>query len=160
MKAHGILLLLFSTLIAVSSAQNPTSSPVAPGVSVIKFTWSKERVGWERDPFGGVVESYDEMRARTRNEKRIDDAKRGGNTGEADRLRRDARADAAIFESQRRKAPPRYFFLYKASVRNDGAKIIKTIDWDYVFLKPARSGRLVADNSPVKKRSARARAKS
>jgi len=136
MKACGVLLRLILTLGALAAgalAQDPTDAPAAPDLTILKFSWSKERIGWERDPFGGAVESPDEMRIRTRNERRIDDAKRGGNNTEVDRLRRDARADAAIIESQRRKAPPRYVFLYKASVKNTSEKIIKAIDWDYVF---------------------------
>ena len=136
MKACGLLLRLMLALGAASAlalAQNPTDAPAAPDVTVLKFSWSKERIGWERDPFGGAVESPDEMRIRTRNERRIEDAKRGGNNIEIDRLRRDARADAANIESQRRQAPPRYAFLYKASIKNNGAKIITAIDWDYIF---------------------------
>ncbi len=136
MKTCGVLLQLILTLGAAAAgtlAQNPTDAPAAPDVTVLKFNWSKERIGWERDPFSGAVESPDEMRIRTRNERRIEDAKRGGNSIEIDRLRRDARADAAIIESQRRQAPPRYAFLYKASIKNNGAKTITAIDWDYVF---------------------------
>ncbi len=132
MNALGVLLLI-STLTAASPLQSQTISPATNGVIIHKFSWSKERIGWERDPFGGAVESYDEMRVRARNEKRIDDAKRGGSSADIDRLRRDARADAAIIEKQRGKAPPRYVFLYKASIKNGGEKIIKAIDWDYVF---------------------------
>ncbi len=140
MNALGVLLLV-STLTATSPVQNPTNSPDTNGVVIHKFSWSKERIGWERDPFGGPVESYDEMRVRARNERRIDDAKRGGSSAEVDRLRRDARADAAIIKSQRGNAPPpRYVFLYKASVKNGGEKVIKAIDWDYVFYE-AGTGR-------------------
>ena len=113
----------------------------ASGVSVVKFGWDKERVNWERDPFGGPVENFDEMRARARNEKRLDDAKRGGG-GEADRIRREARADAALLERPRRKGPPRYGFRYKISVRNDGAKAVKELDWDYVFTDSATGDEL------------------
>ncbi len=140
MNALGVLLLV-STLTATSPVQNPTNPPGANGVVIHKFSWSKERINWERDPFGGPVENYDEMRIRARNEKRIDDAKRGGSSADIDRLQRDARADAAIIERQRGKAPsPRYVFLYKASVKNGGEKIIKAIDWDYVFYE-AGTGR-------------------
>ena len=108
----------------------------APGVAVVKFSWDKERVNWERDPFGGPVENFEEMRVRARNEKRIDDAKRGGG-GDVDRIRREARADSALLEIARQKGPPRYGFRYKLSVRNDGAKAFKELDWDYVFTDAA-----------------------
>src|SRR4051812_17084202 len=122
--------------------QQPTDSQGdASGVAVVKFSWDKERVNWERDPFGGPVENFEEMRVRARNEKRIDDAKRGGG-GDVDRIRREARADSALLEIARQKGPPRYGFRYKLSVRNDGTKAVKEFDWDYVFTDGATGDEL------------------
>ena len=126
-------LALVALAVAVCAQQPAPTQSVAPDLSVVKFSWDKERVNWERDPFGGPVENFEEMRVRARNEKRIDDAKRGGNNAEVDRIRREARADSALLEIARRKGPPRYGFRYKLSVRNDGAKAVKELDWDYVF---------------------------
>ncbi|HEV7903201.1 MAG TPA: hypothetical protein VGO96_05115 [Pyrinomonadaceae bacterium] len=103
-----------------------------PDLTVVKSGWSKERLGWERDPFSGPVENFDEMRVRARNEKRIDDAKRGGSP-EVDRIRRESKADSAILEQRRRKSPPRYGFMYKVTVKNAGTRAIKSLDWDHVF---------------------------
>lgn len=137
MKILAAIFLLASLLIADARAQTAaTSAPAAdpPDVTVVKYSWSKERINWERDPFGGAVENFDEMRVRTRNQKRIDDAKRGGNSIEENRIKREANADAANIASTRQNTPPpRYVFLYKTSVRNTGTKTIKLIDWDYVF---------------------------
>lgn len=144
MSALGLLLLASTLVAAAPPLQNPINPPDVGGTTVLKFSWSKERLGWERDPFGGPVENYEEMRLRARNEKRIDDAKRGGSSAEVDRLRRDARTDAAIIERQRGKAAPaRYVFLYKASVKNGGEKIIKAVDWDYIFCE-AGTGREIS----------------
>src|SRR5215207_6431196 len=108
-----------------------------PDLAVVKFGWSKERINWERDPFGGPVENFDEMRVRARNEKRIDDAKRGGSP-DVDRIKREARADSAILQAARNnRGPARYGFRYKVSVKNEGAKAVKEIDWDYVFADAA-----------------------
>ena len=128
---------------AVAQTRQPAaaSQADASGVALVKFGWDKERVNWERDPFGGPGENFDEMRARARNEKRLDDAKRGGSP-EADRIRREARADSALLELARRKGPPRYGFRYKLSVRNDGAKAVKEFDWDYVFTDSATGDEL------------------
>ncbi|HYP52516.1 MAG TPA: hypothetical protein VEQ42_03190 [Pyrinomonadaceae bacterium] len=136
------MLRAFALSLALVSSSSPfaaraqTPAPAnegAPGVVVVKHSWSKERLGWERDPFGGPVGYAEEARIRARNEKRIDDAKRGGDSIGAERARRDAQTDASIIERARRGTAPRYAFLYKASVRNDGPKAIKTVDWDYVF---------------------------
>lgn len=141
MKAKALLLLALAAATAASAharQQPQTQTPSgAAGVAVVKFSWDKERINWERDPFGGPVENFDEMRVRARNEKRIDDAKRGGGA-EVDRVKREARADSAIIQAARgNKGPARYGFRYKVSVRNEGAKAVREIDWDYVFTDAA-----------------------
>jgi hypothetical protein len=73
------------------------------------------------------------MRVRSRNEKRIADAKRGGNGSEVSRAERDAKTDAALTAQIHKNKPGRYRFLYSVQVRNNGPKMIKAIDWDYVF---------------------------
>ncbi|HEX8853297.1 MAG TPA: hypothetical protein VF754_07410 [Pyrinomonadaceae bacterium] len=150
MKA--LTLLLFASLAVAAQAQQqqqpepPPSKGAAvlsetapPGLVVVKHSWSKERINWERDPFGGTVENFDEMRVRARNEKRIEDAKRGGNTIEENRARKEARADAANIDAGRRQGqrPARYVFAYKVSIRNDSEKVIKAVDWDYLFYDAA-----------------------
>ena len=117
-------------------AQTPTTPQDPPDIVVLKFSWDKERIGWQRDPFSAPVESHDEMRIRARDEKRIEDAKRAGSSGEVNRAERDARADAAIASRIRQKAPPGYAYRYKVSVRNASAKTIKAVDWDYIFFEP------------------------
>ena len=75
------------------------------------------------------------MRARARNEKRLDDAKRGGNKSAVEQIERESRADAANIQAVRQQTahPARYVFVYKASLKNTGDKAVKSIDWDYVF---------------------------
>jgi hypothetical protein len=132
LSALVALVVAAAAAVCAQTRQPAASQPDASGVAVVKFGWDKERVNWERDPFGGPVENFEEMRVRARNEKRIDDAKRGGGQ-DVDRIRREARADSALLEIARRKGPPRYGFRYKLSVRNEGAKAVKELDWDYVF---------------------------
>src|SRR5919206_4783592 len=116
-----VLLLLAACFSGARAQQTPalTTSDNPPGLEVVKYSWSKERIGWERDPFSGPVENFDQMRVRTRNEKRINDAKRDGTAIELDRVAREARADAANVEQIRRgqEQPPRYGFMYKVSIR-------------------------------------------
>ena len=124
----AMLVLLFALFLPAQIANRQQES----GLTIIKFSWSKERIGWDRDPFGGPIENFDEMRARTRNEKRIDDSKRGGGV-DVDRIKSEARIDAAIQQETRQQRPPRYRFLYRVSLRNTGTKTIRAIHWDYVF---------------------------
>jgi hypothetical protein len=153
MKALTLLLLSASLGVAAQAQQQQQQTPTPqangasnvsaglapPGLVVVKHSWSKERINWERDPFGGTVENFDEMRVRARNERRIEDAKRGGNSIEENRARRDARADAANIDARRKQEqrPARYVFAYKVSLRNDSSKTIKTVDWDYLFFDAA-----------------------
>ncbi len=137
MRVAGIMLLLGAMAI-VSDAQisaNPQDSPVM----VLKFSWSKERLGWQRDPFSGPIEDFDEVRARVRNEKRIDDAKKGGNSAEADKIKREARADEANMAQKHKNTISRYVFIYKLTVQNGGVKPIRSIDWDYLFFSSSDS---------------------
>jgi len=126
-----ICLVLLLSLAAHGSLANAAVQGSAE-VEVLKWSWSKERIGWEGDPFRGPVENFDEVRARTRNEKRIDDAKRG-NSAETDRIKREAKADAANIETQHKNVPSRYVFIYKTRIRNGSTKTIRSIDWDYIF---------------------------
>ena len=113
------LLLLLTSFVC---AQEPS------GVEVVKASWSKIRIGWERDPFGGPLENFDEMRSRVRNERRI--ANGGG-----ERAKRDAKADETNLEAQRNKKPPQYYFIYKTKIKNNHSAEITQIDWDYVFFE-------------------------
>jgi len=139
--SSALLFLACAFAPAPAQTQAPAPPPrqqqqAPPDLAVVKFGWSKERINWERDPFGGPVENFDEMRVRARNEKRIDDAKRGGSP-DVDRIKREARADSAILQTARLKGPPRHGFRYKVSVRNEGAKAVREVDWDYVFTDAA-----------------------
>ena len=115
-----MLLLLLSTSIVC---------PQEPGaVEVVKASWSKIRIGWERDPFGGPLENFDEMRSRARNERRV--AQGGG-----ERAKRDAKVDEANLAKQRQQSPPKYYFIYKTKIKNNHLSAITQLDWDYVFLE-------------------------
>ncbi len=142
MKLGGALLFLVSLAI-ISQGQTPsTNSAEPPNVSVVKFSWSKERINWEGDPFGGPVENFDDMRVRTRNDRRVEVNKGGA---EESRIRREAKADAANIAIARQPPHPRYVFVYELSVKNSSPKPIKAIDWDYVFFDTAsqnETGRL------------------
>jgi len=142
MKLAGALLFLVSLTIISAGQTLPTTSAEPPDVTVVKFSWSKERINWEGDPFGGPVENFDDMRVRTRNDRRVEVNKGGA---EEDRIRREAKADAANIAIARQPPHPRYVFVYELSVKNSSPKPIKAIDWDYVFFDTANqneTGRL------------------
>lgn len=118
-KIRGLFLLMLLSATVVSAQESS-------GVEIVKASWGKIRIGWERDPFGGPLENFDEMRSRARNERRV--AQGGG-----ERAKREAKADEANLAKQREKNPPRYYFIYKTKIKNTDASAITQIDWDYVF---------------------------
>ena len=126
---------------AAARAQSPAAAAVpadaqAPtDVEVVKHSWSKERLDWEGDPFGGTVENFDDLRRRFADMRRIDRARGTGNVGDAKKVEVEMRSEQVI--KARPPAPPRYAFRYSASFRNNGAKAIKQIDWDYLFFDAA-----------------------
>ena len=114
-------------------AQSPVTITNAPA-TVVKHSWAKERVGWESDPFTGPVESFEDMRRRSVDVRRIERA-RGSNPGEAAKVEREMRAEQVI--KARPPKPPRYAFVYKVGIKNDSDKTITEFDWDYVFFDAA-----------------------
>jgi len=120
------MLALLSCSILCAQSEPPGTD--APKVEILKSSWSKIRIGWEGDPFGGPLENFDEMRSRARNERRV--AQGGG-----DRAKREAKADEANIALQREKAPPRYYFIYKAKIKNNESSAIVELDWDHVFFE-------------------------
>lgn len=121
MKVFAIaLLLLLGTSIMCAQQLD--------GVEVVNSSWSKIRIGWERDPFGGPLENFDEMRSRTRNERRV--AMGGG-----ERAKRESKADAANLKNQRQQPPSQYYFIYKTKLKNKATAAITEIDWDHVFFE-------------------------
>ena len=119
LRPRILLILLAASIVC---AQEPS------GVEVVKSSWSKIRIGWERDPFGGPLENFDEMRSRARNERRVA-------TGGGERARREAKADEANLAAQRNKKPSQYYFIYKTKIKNNHTAAITQIDWDYVFFE-------------------------
>ena len=127
----AVVLLSFLFIAQVVNAQAPASEAE---LEVVKHSWSKERLNWERSPFGGPNENFHQMQFRARSEKRVSDAKRS-NSPEVSKLEKEAKADAAIVAAENQNGkPPRYYFLYRASVKNTSTKQIKEIDWDYIFV--------------------------
>ena len=122
MKSLTVIAILLLGISIVCAQQQPSD------VEVVKASWSKVRIGWERDPFAGPLENFDEMRSRARNERRI--AQGGG-----DRAKRDAKADDANLAAQRKEKPPQYYFIYKTKLKNNSNSAIVQLDWDYIFFE-------------------------
>lgn len=126
----GLLSLLFAATVAF--AQNAVvTQPASPGLEVVKHSWAKERLNWEGNPFGGSIETFDDVRRRSIDQRRAERARQSNSRSEESRVEREIRAEEVI--RARPPAPPRYGFRYTATFRNISGKPIKQIDWDHVF---------------------------
>lgn len=130
MKIVLQIVLVFGS--AVTCLAQATPPDAAPDLTVIRYNWSKERINWEGNPFSGPFESFEDMRRRRVDERRLERARGSGNVGEAAKVEREMRAEQVL--NAKPPAPPRYGFIYKATVKNNSEKVIKAVDWDYVFV--------------------------
>jgi hypothetical protein len=134
MKRILCLIALTLTLASGLAAQSPAPATDAP-VAIVKYSWAKERIDWEADPFAGPIESFEDVRRRAVDSRRLERARGGGNIAEAARVEREMRAEQVI--KARPPKPPRYAFVYKVAIKNDTDKTITEFDWDYVFFDAA-----------------------
>jgi hypothetical protein len=127
----SFLIVLILCLGGAVQAQSAAPSADAPDVAIVKYSWMKDRLNWEGDPFGGTVENFDDIRRRMVDQRRMERARGEGKTGEALKIEREMRTEQVL--KARPPKPARYAFSYSLSVKNTGSKTIKEIDWDYVF---------------------------
>ena len=130
-----LLLWLGASALAQEAPAPAQGEPSPPDVVVLKYSWVKERVNWQSDPFAPTVEGMNDVRRRIGDQRRAERARGSGNTVEAAKIEQEQRSEQVI--RARSSAPPRYAFRYKISLRNSGAKAIKEFDWDYVFTDAA-----------------------
>lgn len=114
MKRLGILF-IFLLFAVVSAAQDAPDGPAPPGVSVLKLKWSRGLQfprGWDRPVYDASGPINDPFSAENR----------------------------ASVSSPGSPFPPGgrlpYFYDYTAKIRNDGAKEIKGMIWEYVLRDP------------------------
>lgn len=134
-----VFLLLISVLPGAQHLLQLPGSQVPADAAVGAFSWRKERLpGWEKESVGYSVETYDVMRARIDNERRMQQARNAGNKAEVGR--REGAANilekAGIPKDSQRAQRPRDGYRYKVLLTNTGSKTIRLVDWDYVFLDP------------------------
>lgn len=147
MKLLAFLLLLSGLTAGGPPQQTPPPQQAGPqpDLSVVKLSWRKERLpGWENGFGRPNFETYDEMRARVDNERRIQLARNSGNKGEQSRREGAAKMleDATNPKGEEKGERPRDGYRYKVVVRNDGPKTVKLVDWDYLFLDPQTGAEL------------------
>jgi hypothetical protein len=130
-------LILLGLLTFALHAQSPL--PVVQKSSelvILRYSWTEERVpGWDKEPSN--AEPFDVTMERVANEQRMQQARNSRTPGATTRSETEAKMieKATVTEKNKNtKERPRFGYRYKMRVRNESAKTIKSIDWDYVFL--------------------------
>ncbi len=128
---------VFPLLLFVFSATNPSAAFVQGGeeFSILKFSWQRERIA----PRASVAEfaSADALREQARNEGRLASARNSQDKGTLGRVETSVNRQNDAEAKARQTAPPRDGYRYKVTLRNDGQKVIKSIEWDYLFIDPS-----------------------
>ena len=104
------------------------------GVVVLKCSWQKERL--RPIPSAASLASQDELIQQSRKQQELATAKSTSNRTEATKLETQiSNHEKATIKAQQTELP-RDGYRYKVTLRNDGTKTIKSIDWDYFFYDP------------------------
>lgn len=131
-------LLLISALPGAQQAQQPLNAAEPAPLTVVNFSWRKERLpGWEKASVASSAGTYDAMRERVDNERRIQQARNTGNKAELGRREGAAKMlEDAVAKEAHKAGRPRDGYRYKVVLANTSLKTVSLVDWDYVFLDP------------------------
>ena len=119
-----VFLAALLTVNAGAALSQQSGTEAGSQLAVLKYSWARERVAWEGSDVmtpGGVPNRPVTRKPRT-------DAYRKKESSE----QRSARLASTGTPEQ--AEDPRFSFTYEVVVRNDSAKKVREIDWDYVFL--------------------------
>ena len=127
------IVLLAITLYAV--AANPTfSQDVSAPLAILKLSWERERL--TMNPSMAPLASADELVETSRRERQLAAARNSNDMGRAGRLETDTINHTAAAAKAREGELPRDGYRYKVTLRNDTDKIVKSVEWDYLFIDP------------------------
>ena len=125
-------MLIALLLITIASCPVSSAQDIDSGVVILKCSWEKERI--RPRPSRASLASQEELTQQSQREQQLASARNAGDRGKVNKLEtqisnhKNATAQAGQTEL------PRDGYRYKVTLRNDGSKTIKSIDWDYLFL--------------------------
>jgi hypothetical protein len=131
MKARVLIL---SMLILATSSPTAFPQDDGSGVAVIKFSWERERI--RQRPSTAPLASQDELLLQSRRERELAAARNTSDKGKAGQIETQMINHERATAKARDMELPRDGYRYVVTLRNDGTKTIKSIDWDYVFIDP------------------------
>jgi hypothetical protein len=136
MKILNSLLLLFLLAGAVSAQQATSTTSDAPGLTVLEKDWRRQvrNPMLEDDPMRASTDRLELERALKQNQS--DNAVRAS-MGMPPVPPPTRAPRTAGNNNPARNTRPTVEYIYKAKVRNTGAKAIRRLVWEYVFFDPA-----------------------
>jgi len=130
MKACAlVMILVFAAVSSIALTQDASG-----GVAILKFSWEKETI--RRKASMAAIASQDELVQQSQRDRQLAAARNTSDRLAATRIEREneMREQAATKANQGQTLDG---YKYKVTLRNDGTKTIKSIDWDYVFIDQA-----------------------
>ena len=119
-----------NSIVAQEAPGNPAEAPAA----VIKFSWEKERL--RPMPSMAPLASQDELIQQSRREQQLSAARNTQQKGATSRIESQTTNHQQAKIKAQQTELPRDGYRYKVTLRNNGEKTIKSIDWDYYFIDP------------------------
>jgi hypothetical protein len=101
-------------------------------VVVLKCSWYKERI--RPRPSLATLASQDELVQQSQREQQLAAAKTAGDRGKVAKLETQISNHKKAAAKASQTELPRDGYKYRVTLRNDGVKTIKSIDWDYLFI--------------------------
>lgn len=124
----------------LASGQAIVAQDTVVPVVVIKFSWNKERI--RPLPSMAPLASQDELIQQSRREQQLSAARNAQQKGTAARIESQITNHQEAKNKAQQTELPRDGYRYKVTLRNDSAKTIKSIDWDYSFTDPVNNQEL------------------
>lgn len=131
MKTRTLLLSLF---ILCSTGSLAATSQETGEIEILNFSWTKERI--RQRPSMLPMASSGELIRQSRSEAQLAAARNSANRGAASKIETQISNDEQAAAKARQTAPPDDAYRYVVKLRNGGSKVIKSIDWDYLFIDP------------------------
>ncbi len=131
MKARALLL---SMLILGMASPAAITQDAGGGLVVLKFRWDKERI-MPRASVSSLA-SQDELIRQSQRERQLAAARNSSDKATVTRIETQIGNHDEAIAKARQTAASRDGYRYKVTLRNEGLKTIKSVDWDYLFLDP------------------------
>lgn len=130
MKPSALLALSIICAASLVAVAQDTGSSIV----VVKFSWDKERI--RPRPSQASLASQDELVQQSQREQQLAAARNASNRPAEAKLETQISNHQKATAKARQTELPRDGYRYKVTLRNDGVKVIKSIDWDYLFFDP------------------------